>query len=216
MTKNYLSIRLLHTILCVNIRAINKLLHFPENITVTSFQTAVIPLLEWGIRWFLSQLLPPNFSSPWCLSQDTNLHSCYYIPKDGFQSCKLKSYIIFWCTAQKKDLALASIDHNIRCHARGWVKQGSLKKEPSHWWGASNSCLFIQVHFILELTTWELQLFNRLTKLRWHLHKYPLEQLQQTLSQNPKLVTSMEITWEYWKFKISFCGSQANGLSSIL
>ena len=46
MTKNYLSIRLLHTILCVNIRAINKLLHFPENITVTSFQTAVIPLLE--------------------------------------------------------------------------------------------------------------------------------------------------------------------------
>lgn len=38
--------------------------------------------------------------------------------------------------------------------------------------GSSYACLFTQIHFTLELSTWELELFTRLIMLRWSFDEF--------------------------------------------
>ena len=58
------------------------------------------------------------------------------------------------------------------------------KKEPSHWQGASSTCLFIQIHVTLELWTWQLELSTTPTTLTWHLDGPHVEWLRQAPGQN--------------------------------
>ena len=49
--------------------------------------------------------------------------------------------------------------------------------------------LLIEVHFTLELSTWELELFTNLATPNGRLHQSQVDRLQQALGQNPKLLS---------------------------
>ena len=80
------------------------------------------------------------------------------------------------------------------------------RKERLHWQGASYACLFTQVYFTHELSTWEPELFTELTTLRVSLFGYHVEQLRQALGKNPK---------ECHEFNLSFVGPKVIGFQAF-
>ena len=89
------------------------------------------------------------------------------------------------------------------------------RKEPSHWRVVSYT--FTSIHFTHELSTWELEVFTRLTTRSWHLMEWLWQDLGhfgQALSQEPKLPPWARLRMLWGQALILL--AQANGLSSIL
>lgn len=65
---------------------------------------------------------------------------------------------------------------------------------------STSTCLFFQLHFTLELTTWELDLCTRLTMPTWRLDGSHVERLQQALVKFTKSICeSWTIDLRHWK-----------------